>query len=162
MRHARAESAAASDEQRELTAGGRADAAAAGRWLAQEGYAVDAALVSTARRTRETWDALAGAAGFEVEPEFDGGVYAGGPESVHDLLRLTPDSARSLLVIGHNPTISYLAQLLDDGDGDADAVAAMAGGYPPCALAVFRVPRSWDELEVGRARLLAFHVGQGE
>jgi phosphohistidine phosphatase len=160
MRHASAESAAASDEERELTPGGRGDAAEAGAWLSEGGYAVDRALVSTARRTRQTWAALAGGAGITVEAVHDGVLYTGGPESVHDLIRKTPDDSGSLLVIGHNPTMAYLAQLLDDGEGDLDAVAAMAGGFPPCAVAVYAVPESWGSLDVGRARLIAFHVGR--
>ncbi len=162
MRHARAESAAASDEERALTPEGLADAAAAGAWLADEGYAVHRALVSTALRTRQTWEAFASGAGLEAPAEFDGVLYSGGPETVHDLIRLTHDGVGSLLVIGHTPTMAYLAQLLDDGDGDVDAVAAMSGGFPPCAVAVYSVPGSWDALEVGRARLIGFHVGRAD
>jgi phosphohistidine phosphatase len=159
VRHARAAAVAASDEERELTPEGVADAAEAGRWLKDQGYAVERALVSTARRTRQTWEALSEAGEFSAEAEFDGGLFAGGPDTVHDLVRHTSDDYSSLLVIGHNPTMAYLAQLLDDGEGGVDAVSAMSGGFPPCSVAVFDVPGSWDSLEVGNARLVAFHVG---
>ena len=123
---------------------------------------LDRALVSTARRTRQTWEAIAASAGLSVEAELDGGLFAGGPETVHDLIRHTPDDHSSLMVIGHNPTMAYLAQLLDDGEGGVDAVAAMSGGFPPCAMAVFSVPDSWSSLDVGGARLVAFHVGRAD
>ena len=42
-------------------------------------------------------------------------------------------------MIGHNPTMAYLAQMLDDGDGDAEAAAGMNEGFPTGALAVFAV-----------------------
>jgi phosphohistidine phosphatase len=64
-------------------------------------------------------------------------------------------------VIGHNPTVAYLAQLLDDGEGDAVAAAEMAGGYPTSAVTVFAYDGAWADLAPGGARVLAFHVGRG-
>jgi len=66
----------------------------------------------------------------------------------------------ALVVVGHNPTIAYLAQLLDDGSGDDDAGREMAVGFPTGALAVFEVTGSWAELDLASARLVAFHVGR--
>jgi phosphohistidine phosphatase len=66
-----------------------------------------------------------------------------------------------LVVVGHNPTMAYLAQLLDDGSGDDEAGSQMARGFPTGALAVFDVAGSWTELDLASARLVAFHVGRG-
>ena len=66
----------------------------------------------------------------------------------------------SLLVIGHNPTMAYLAQLLDDGSGDEEAHREMAVGFPTSALAVFEVTQSWASLDLASARLVAFHAGR--
>lgn len=162
MRHASAESTPATDELRELTPDGRRDAVAAGGWLADEGYVIDRVLVSSATRARQTWEAVAEGGGFAAEVEYDGSLYAGGPETVHDLIRLVDDDVETLLVIGHNPTVASLAQLLDDGEGDPESVAAMAGGYPPCALAVLEVSSGWSELEIGGARVTGFHVASAE
>ena len=62
MRHSKAESTAPSDHERALASRGRADAAAAGMWLAEQGITPDAALVSDAMRTRQTWAQVAGLA----------------------------------------------------------------------------------------------------
>ena len=53
------------------------------------------------------------------------------------------DDVGTLVVIGHNPTIGLLAQLLDDGDGRrrADAVDRLFTGYPTSAVAVFEYRR---------------------
>jgi phosphohistidine phosphatase len=161
MRHAKAESWGESDQGRTLEAKGRADAEAAGRWLADRGIVPDHALVSTAVRTRETWEAVAGAAGWDVEPDFDTGLYAAGPEAALDLIRAVPAQATSVIVIGHNPTMAYLAQLLDDGGGDAEAGAAMAGGFPTSALTVLEYDGAWVELDMASASVVAFHVGRG-
>lgn len=160
VRHAQAEAHAASDAARELTPRGRADAAQAAGWLRAQGFVPDHALVSAATRAHATWGELATAAGWEVEPDVDKGLYAAGPETALDQVRLTPQDARSLIVVGHNPTIAYLAQLLDDGEGDAEAGNAMATGYPTAALAVFEYDGAWADLGFGTARLVAFHVGR--
>lgn len=162
MRHAKAEPYAASDEQRELTAQGESDAIAAGEWLADHGFVADRALISSAARVRATWAAVAEGAGFTAEVEIDRSLYAAGPESVLDLIGLTDDDVESLIVIGHNPTIGHLAQMLDDGDGDGAAIDGMATGFPTCALAVFSLAGPWSELEIASATVTGFHVGRAE
>jgi phosphohistidine phosphatase len=161
MRHAKAEPSAPSDHERVLTDRGIADAAEAGAWLGAAGTTPGRALVSDAARTRGTWAALAGGAGWDVVPEYDASLYAAGPETALDLFRETDDAVGTLVVVGHNPTMAYVAQMLDDGDGDAEAAAAMNEGFPTSAVAVFSVDGAWADLEMGGARLTAFHVGRG-
>ncbi|KRF34494.1 phosphoglycerate mutase [Nocardioides sp. Soil805] len=162
MRHSKSESWGESDQGRALEPRGRDDATATGRWLAERGFVPDHALVSTAVRTRETWEAVAEAAGWDVEPDFDTGLYAAGPEAALDLIREVPPTATDVIVIGHNPTVAYLAQLLDDGAGDADAGAAMAGGYPTSAVTVLEYDGAWVELDMASASVVAFHVARSE
>jgi phosphohistidine phosphatase len=161
MRHAKAESWGDTDHDRRLSEAGRADATAAGQWLAEQDFTPDHALVSSATRTRETWDAVAAGAGWSVTPVFDDGLYSAGPETALDLVRETPGEARSVFVVGHNPTVAYLAQMLDDGEGDAASSAEMAGGYPTCALTVLTFDGSWSDLDMASASVTAFHVGRG-
>jgi phosphohistidine phosphatase len=161
MRHAKAEQSGPTDFERPLAARGHRDAAEAGAWLAAQGFTPDHALVSAALRTEETWGALASGAGWSLEPELDRGLYTAGPETALDIIRLTSDDVDSLVVVGHNPTMAYLAQLLDDGAGDPAATAAMLGDFPTSAVAVFDYDRSWAELAEESASLAAFHVGRG-
>lgn len=161
MRHAKAEQGGASDMARVLADRGRADAAEAGRWLAEWGLVPDHALVSSAERTRETWSVLAEAAGWDVEADHDTGLYAAGPETALDLVREVPAEVRSLIVVGHNPTIAYLVQMLDNGDGDAAAADAMADGFPTSAICVLEYDGDWGDLDLGSAAVVAFHVGRG-
>jgi phosphohistidine phosphatase len=161
MRHAKAEPYATTDEERELTAQGDSDAAAAGEWLARQGFVVDHALVSGAARARGTWAALAEGADLAIEASYDRSLYAAEPETVLDLIRLTQESVGSLLVVGHNPTIAHLAQMLDDGEGDSESIDGMALGFPPAALVVFEVESTWSELNIATARVAAFHAARG-
>ena len=158
IRHAKAEQTAANDFERELTGRGRADATAVGAWLAGVGLYPDQALVSAAPRAAQTWEALASGAGWSVEADLDRGLYSAGPDTALDVLRGLDEDCRSAVIVGHNPTMEMLAQLLDDGEGHTDAGDRMAAGFPTSAVAVFELPGSWAELE--SARLTGFHVGR--
>ncbi len=162
MRHAKAEQSAPSDFERPLAERGRADAAAAGAWLADRGWVPDHALVSAALRTRETFACVAEGGGFALEPDVDRSLYAAAPESVLDLIRLAPTGVESLLVIGHNPTMASLAQLLHDGTGEESAITEMSGDFPTSALALLEHAGAWADLGWATCSLAAFHVGRGE
>lgn len=162
VRHAKAEPFGSSDFERELAPRGLADAAAAGAWLAQQGVNADAALVSAATRTRQTWDVMAEAAGWAAEANFDRALYGADEDGVLDLVAMTEEGVGTLVVIGHNPTVGMLAQLLDDGEGPPDAVDRLMQGYPTSATAVFELPATWARIAMGRARLTLFNVGRGD
>ena len=83
----------------------------------------------------------------DVEPTASEALYGAGPETALDLVRETPDDVRRLVVVGHNPTMAYLAPLLDDGEGDDGGREQMAAGFPTGALAVFEVRGAWADLD---------------
>lgn len=160
MRHARAESFATDDHARRLTARGRRDAVAAGRWLAEQGIVPDRVLASSAVRAVSTWEGVAEGLGDpEVVLTVRDALYGAGPEDALDALRSVPEDAGCVLYVGHNPTVFSLVHLLDSGDADPDAFRAMSAGYPPCALTVFEVEIAWSDLSEGSGRVAAFHVG---
>ncbi|PKH41924.1 phosphohistidine phosphatase [Nocardioides alpinus] len=160
MRHAKAEPTAPSDHDRALAARGRGDAAHAGRWLREQGIVPDAALVSDALRTRQTWEEVALAADWETTADLSGALYAAGPDSAFDLIRDVHATVTTLLVIGHNPTMASIAELIDDGEGDPAATTGLVTrGFPTSALAVFAIAGEWADLGAGAGRLEAFHAG---
>lgn len=159
MRHAAADQVGPTDFERRLSPRGRGDAREAGQWLAAQGVVPDAGLVSAATRAVGTWQAVAVGAGWAVHPVVDRGLYAAGAETALDLIRGTVDDVGTLVVIGHNPTIATLAQLLDDGDGDPAASTQMLSSFPAAALAVFEYDGSWVDLGWAGARVVGFHVG---
>ncbi|WP_210443249.1 histidine phosphatase family protein [Nocardioides sp. SYSU D00065] len=161
VRHARAEPVAPSDHERALAPRGRADAEEAGRWLRGQGVEPDAALVSDALRAVQTWEQLATGAGWECPVDYSAALYAAGDDSAFDLIRETDPAVGCLVVVGHNPTVASVAELVDDGEGDTEATTAMlTRGFATAAVAVFAVAVPWSELEPGTGRLLAFHVGE--
>lgn len=161
MRHAKAEPFAAADNERALTERGRRDAVEAGLWLAAAGVEPDYALVSSAARTTGTWEAMAHGLRSAAEVTFDEALYSAGPETMLDTIRAVPIDATTVIVVGHNPTVAYLAHSLDDGTPDEDAFREMSEGYPTAALTVLDVPVAWHEVGDATCHITAFHVGQG-
>lgn len=160
VRHAQAESWAPSDVERALTPAGTAAAGTLGGWLRDQGIVPDAALVSGARRTRETWAALGDAARWQLEPAYDDGLYAAGPDTALDLIRFAAPEAGTLLVLGHNPTIHFLAQVLADGTGDPALTESLTIGFPPASVAVLEFDEEWADVGEGHGRLVAVRPGR--
>lgn len=156
MRHAKAEPYASTDHARRLTDRGRAEARAAGTRLRELGLVPDHAIVSTAERTRMTWCEIAEATGSDVGPQMDAAAYSGGVDVVLETIQTAPEQARVLLFVGHNPTAAYLCHLLDDGEGDPDAVSGMLHGFPTGAMVVFEVGGPWADLGAESARVVDF------
>lgn len=161
LRHGRAEAFAPSDHQRRLTARGRREAAAAGQWLSDHGIVPTHAFVSSALRTRETWEELVAGTGTPAEARVEDAVYSADADSALEVLRHAPAEAEVVLYVGHNPTAASLAYLLDDGDPDPGAFRAMSAGFPTAATAVLEMSVPWAELDAATGHLIAFHVGLG-
>ena len=161
MRHAKAEPFAATDHERVLTDRGRRAATDAGTHLAATGLVPDHALVSTAARAVATWEAVAAACGSTAEASLEGAVYTGSADVVLEALQAVPAAAEVVIFVGHNPSLAYLAHILDDGNGDPAAVREMLQGYPADALAVFEVELGWADLAAETGRLVDFYVGRG-
>jgi phosphohistidine phosphatase len=159
MRHAKAEPFASTDSERRLTSRGRKAAAEVGRYLADAGVVPDLALVSSAARTVATWEEVRSASGASPREEISDDVYAAAPETVLEIVRALPHDVRTVILVGHNPTAAFVANVLNDGGGDPEVMRGLLEGFPPAAAAVFELPGEWADLVEGEARLTHFHVG---
>lgn len=144
MRHAKAESHADADERRVLAPAGRRQASAAGAAMAADGLRLDAALVSSAARTRQTWELLAHELPDAPDAEIRQDLYEATPHSVLEVLRRVDDAVGTLLVVGHEPVVSSLALLLA-GPGSSHLHDVRAG-VPTATRCVLTVPSGWAEL----------------
>ena len=144
------------DHQRPLTERGRADAARLGAYIADEKLVPDAAIHSGAQRTKETLAIAAAKLRPRVKVSVEPGLYEAGRAAFLDVVRHGPDKAKTLLLVGHNPTIAEMASRLS-GTGERAAMTRMAGKFPTSALAVidFDVDH-WSEVDEGKGRLIAF------
>ena len=155
VRHAEAASTAAGslDRHRVLTEAGRADAAALGRFLADEGQVPDQVLCSDAVRTVDTANILLDAAGEARPVVVLDDLYNADPGDVLMLIRENGAAeTRHLMVIAHNPAIGALSAMLADRGGQAGA-----GGvhqFAPGTCAQFAVQAlDWDSFDPSHATL---------
>ena len=159
LRHAKAAShAGGGDSERPLTGRGRTDASRMGRYLASELLIPDMAVVSHAKRTRETLELVLAEMelGVRIPIHVEPRLYNADPLMLIDLLRDTPDRIRTLLLVGHNPGVGDLAQDLV-GSGDRYARKRMEDGFPTSALAVIHIAgEDWASVASGRGRLDRF------
>ncbi|MFN4288711.1 MAG: SixA phosphatase family protein [Brevundimonas sp.] len=141
MRHAKAERASASgrDFDRALSPRGLAQALAMGEALAERRLRPDRVLVSSAARTRGTWQAMTPLFPDAVASE-DEALYNAPASRWRARIEAAMAQPGTLLVIGHNPGIHELAlELLEEGAGPASAGARLSEGFPTAALCVFGV-----------------------
>lgn len=154
MRHAKSDwdDPLLDDHERVLSERGRRSAPLIARWLAEGGFAPDAAVVSSARRTVETWELMAPflpEARVEVTPA----LYLAGAELILKVIQA--QSARCVLVLCHNPGIADCAGRL---------VAAPPAhprfmDYPTAATAVIRFDGDdWSKAGWGKGQVAAFAV----
>jgi phosphohistidine phosphatase len=164
LRHAKAETPGDKpDFERELTDRGRRDSDAAGSWLADEGLHPDLVICSPATRARQTWHgaavALAQAAPEQAAPEvlYEEGLYEGGRTEVIDALRRVPEDVQTVLVVGHNPTMTDVSILLR-ADEDDDP---QWEGLKTAGLAVHRTEGPWADTEPGSVPFVTTHTARG-
>lgn len=157
LRHAKAERpAGTADLDRPLTARGHADAGAAGLWLARHDLLPAEVICSPAKRTRQTWHGVAPALGGRApEVRYEALMYGGTASELLDLIRGAGEGADTVLVIGHNPTISDLSGLLDP------TAVRDSDGLRTSGLAVHRFEGAWADIEPGKAALTDSHTARG-
>jgi phosphohistidine phosphatase len=146
LRHAQAEhSASLADVDRPLTQEGRQQARMVGERLAREGLLPDHVLCSTARRTRQTWDLVAEQLPCEPEVDFDAELYTADVDTALQLVSYVDTQVRTLLVVGHNPTMAQLAAAFDSESGYLS--------FPPASVAVVDLDVDWLYIAPGTGRL---------
>jgi phosphohistidine phosphatase len=105
--------------------------------MRQAGLVPDRALVSAARRTRETWALLAQELPPVADVRVSQALYEAAPKTLLGLVREQLEEAPNLLFVGHNPGLQGLALLLAQDNGAAHR-AALAAKFPTAGLVVLR------------------------
>lgn len=128
------------DWQRPLNDRGRHDAPRVGEWLRDRKLVPDLIVTSDAVRARETATAVADAAGYTREIVVEPSLYHATPaDAVAVLKRISHQTARTVLIVGHNPGLEDMVSRL--GGEHHDLVTA--------AIVELAVPiDSWSELDL--------------
>lgn len=133
------------DFMRPLTAHGREQAERAGKELSESGLPLSGVHLwaSPASRTMETTKILARFLPTEhtvipVDALYDAEITALG-----EMIRETPNAVKTLIIVGHNPTIAEMASTLCTDNIDSPADMVLMQGFPTGTIAAFRVKADW-------------------
>jgi phosphohistidine phosphatase len=114
-----------SDHERPLTERGKEDAPRMGQVLREQGLVPDLIVSSTAKRARNTAKKVAQHCGYEDEVQQTETLYLAPAAQYIDLLRRLPDAYQTVAVVGHNPGLEELVELLT-GQAERLPTAALA------------------------------------
>ncbi len=98
------------DHDRPLSARGKNEAIQTGRRLSELDWQIDLALVSSARRTQETWQTILPLLGYSLPQQNDSRLYLAGLGEIQSILCI--QQAQNILLLGHNPGWSTIIQRL--------------------------------------------------
>jgi phosphohistidine phosphatase len=138
-----------SDSDRPLNKRGRRDAPLMGRRLAERSFQPDLLLVSPACRARLTAEAVAGQLAIDGDSlTFDERIYEATVDELVGLVRSIAEDRRNVLLVGHNPGITDMANYL---------IGGRLENIPTCGVfsVELEIP-SWRQLDRGCARLLFY------
>lgn len=157
-----------SDHARPLNVRGRLAARAMRLAMRELGLIPDLVLVSSARRTLQTLEALGPWDDVPLIEPMDA-LYLAPASAMLDVLREVQETVRSVLLIGHNPGMHELAMILvgaqaftqsglsgGAGGSRAATLGRLAEGFPTCGLAEFSIAGPWGQLGEGGGRLMRF------
>ncbi|MBA8903587.1 histidine phosphatase family protein [Phyllobacterium sp. P30BS-XVII] len=134
------------DHDRPLAGRGRHASPLMTEYMAQEGLRPDLAIVSTARRTMETWKLVRPAFAREIDWREEARIYEAPARVIVDIVRSTEPAIRSLLIVGHNPGLHDVALQLIGNGKEAD-LARLRLKYPTAGLVVIDFKaKSWSDL----------------
>lgn len=155
MRHAKSawDDPKLDDFERTLNARGRKAAPAIADWLVSGGYLPDTVVVSSARRTVETWERMANRMPETATMESAPALYHAGPEVILNVLK--SQTAPSVMLICHNPGIAEFAERIVQSPPDHPKFRS----YPTAATAVIAFDTDdWSEIDWGTGRVVDFTV----
>jgi phosphohistidine phosphatase len=160
LRHAKSawDDAKLPDRERPLNPRGRRNATALRQAMRDLGLAPDVVLVSPAKRTSETLEALEPWDETPLIEPMDGLYLATAPQ-LFAVLQGVAETVRSVLLVGHNPGMHDLATSLSDARAAADqpdALRRLSAGFPTAALAEFAIAGPWWQIGPRAGRLLRF------
>jgi phosphohistidine phosphatase len=158
LRHAKAERSepGMQDLSRVLIDRGRKDAGKIGAYMASHALVPDRVVMSPAARTQETWKYAATA--FRPAPAAMSAerLYDATPHGILGIVKDSPASAHTLLLIGHNPGLHEAALMLI-ASGDIDARERLREKLPTCGLVIIDFAfDDWSKLHPQSGRLERF------
>jgi phosphohistidine phosphatase len=144
------------DRERPLAPRGRKAARRVAAYLRDHGVRPDVVLCSPAERTRLTLELIQPELGDGVEVLLEDDLYGASANQLLARLRRLPDSAGTVMIVGHNPGVQELVVLLAR---DGALRTRARGHFPTAALATLDLPLdAWTGLQPATAELVTYVV----
>ena len=128
------------DFERPLNQRGVNNATALGEYLKSINFKVDQILSSPSERTLQTLQILSAVAKIKNEIITVNSMYHSTLENLLTIIRQMCLENRSLLLVGHNPSMHEITEYLGN---------KFIRKYPTCCLTGFTTDKSWNELSQG-------------
>ncbi|TDJ32951.1 MAG: phosphoglycerate mutase [Gammaproteobacteria bacterium] len=134
------------DFERPLNHRGERDGLTMQRWLSEQDAPADWIWTSDATRALAT-SSFIEKAFWQVKPQIvaDHRLYHADPDANLSILKETPEDARSVALVAHNPGLTHLVNLL--------GATEVTDNLPTFGVARFSYAGQWADLEFGQATL---------
>ncbi|MBP2322196.1 phosphohistidine phosphatase [Kibdelosporangium banguiense] len=136
------------DLDRPLGERGRRDAPAAGRWIEKNLPGLELVTCSTALRARQTCELVVAELSSPPEVRHHAKIYYG---PVLDVVRELPENTESALLVGHNPELEDLVELL----------SGRQATFKTSTIAVLSTELHWAEAGPAWASLVTAETPRG-
>ena len=128
------------DFDRPLSTRGIQDADLMGNYFRSKKIKLDLVLSSPSKRTKETLKHF-----FHFEKpkvQFEESIYHASLDQVLDVIFSVPESTRSIMLVGHNPSMHEITEYLSN---------KFINKYPTCCLASLTIDTDWNKAARGCA-----------
>ena len=137
-----------SDAERPLNDRGRRDAPLMARRMASNWSPPEGIFCSRALRARETADIMSQFWWKDREIVIDGKLYEESASSILDFIAQKTKEIDSLALVFHNPTITYLSNVL---------ASLSIPNVPTCGIVILKPKaNTWEDLQPGKCELVDF------
>ena len=139
LRHGEAEreSAGGEDFDRPLASRGRTESQTTAEGLKDLGLEPQLALVSSALRTRQTWESMSPSFP-QAAVLFEPGLYLAEAQAIWGRAQSAGRDVGALMIVAHNPGLQDLAlTLLTEASAPSGAIGKVRAGFPTGAAVVF-------------------------
>jgi phosphohistidine phosphatase len=145
IRHAKSswDDPSLADRDRPLSKRGRNALPRLHEHIEELGLRPDLVMDSSSRRTSETLDGIRDVLGPQARTASEPTLYGAGAEHLLSMLRRLDDHVTTVVLIGHNPGVADLVDLLA---ADAETGRSAIDAFPTAAVAVLSVAGPWTAI----------------
>ncbi|MDQ7817672.1 MAG: histidine phosphatase family protein [Melioribacteraceae bacterium] len=151
IRHAKSswDESGITDFERALNKRGKRDAPFMGALLKKEKVKPDIIISSPAKRAITTAEAFAEELDYPVKKIIiDNSIYESGIKGLETIVQSIPDDNKTVLLFGHNPTLTFYANHLGD---------KFISNIPTCGIVGIELNvKNWREVERGKGKTYLF------